>query len=272
MFGYTDPMWGIPLLSPFPGVPGADAPPGLDVMDNQHNDILAELESAIDYRFANRALLDEAVTHRSFFNEAADRKVKDNERLEFFGDAVIDFFLSRTLLDRFPHSREGDLTRIRASLVGEENLGNLARRIGLGRYLRLGRGEEKSGGREKRSILADAYEALIAAVYLDGGASPVQRLVAAHFGPLLETGALPAIGRDCKTEFQELAQSLYCAVPRYVHNEPEGPDHARLFSVRVFVGEECLGEGVGTTKKEAEQEAARAGLERLAPKATAAGS
>ena len=235
-------------------------------MDALSNDMLAELERAINYCFVNRSLLEEALTHRSYINESGDRNIKDNERLEFFGDAVIDFFLSRALLDRFPDSREGDLTRIRASLVGEESLGNLARRVGLGGYLRMGRGEEKSGGREKRSILADAYEALLAAVYLDGGAAPLQSLVEAHFGPLLETGSVPSIGRDFKTEFQELTQSLCGSVPRYVHKKPEGPDHARIFTVQAFIGEELLGEGSGRTKKEAEQEAARVGLERLTPR------
>lgn len=239
---------------------------------SEQNDNLAELESAIDYRFTNRSLLDEALTHRSFLNEADEKGAKDNERLEFFGDAVIDFFLSHLLLERFPASREGELTRIRASLVGEENLGNLARRIGLGRYLRLGRGEDKSGGRGKRSILADAYEALIAAVYLDGGALPVRRLVESHFAPLLEGGPAVSISRDSKTEFQELAQALRGTVPRYVHGEPSGPDHERIFTVAVFVGEECLGKGTGKTKKEAEQAAARAGLERLGAKAAAGDS
>jgi ribonuclease III len=238
-------------------------------MDIQLNDILPELESAIDYCFTDRSLLEEALTHSSFLNEAGNRTTRDNERLEFFGDAVIDFFLSRALLCRFPDCREGELTRIRASLVGEESLGNLARRIGLGRYLRMGCGEEKSGGREKRSILADAYEALLAAVYLDGGAAPLESLVAAHFGPLLETGAVPLLGRDCKTELQELAQSVFGTVPRYVHKLPEGPDHARIFTVQVFIGEEIFGEGSGRTKKEAEQEAARVGLERLSLKASA---
>ena len=238
-------------------------------MDFQGSDMLAHLEAAIQYRFVNRSLLDEAVTHRSFLNESGEGDLRDNERLEFFGDAVLDFFLSRALLDRFPDSREGDLTRIRASLVSEENLGNLARRIGLGSYLRLGRGEDKSGGREKRSILADAYEALLAAVYLDGGALPVQTLVEAHFGPLLTAGPEPLVARDCKTEFQELVQSLYGKVPRYVHGEPEGPDHARTFAVQVLVGDEVFGQGSGRTKKEAEQEAACSGLERLAPKPSA---
>lgn len=232
-------------------------------------DIVAELESAIAYRFADRDLLNEALTHRSLLNEAEEKGVKDNERLEFFGDAVIDFFLSHLLLERFPESREGELTKIRASLVGEENLAHLARRIGLGRYLRLGRGEEKSGGREKRSILADAYEALVAAVYLDGGLGPARSLVERQFGPLLEKDPAVSFGRDSKTEFQEMAQALCGTVPRYVHGEPAGPDHDRVFSVAVFIGKDPFGEGSGRTKKEAEQAAAREGLARLRVKTPA---
>ncbi|MCM2356529.1 MAG: ribonuclease III [Geobacteraceae bacterium] len=241
-------------------------------MDSENNDMLAELESTMDYRFSDRRLLVEALSHRSFLNEAGEQGGKDNERLEFFGDAVLDFFLSHLLLERFPASREGELTRIRASLVGEENLAELARRIDLGRYLRLGRGEEKSGGREKRSLLADAYEALLAAVFLDGGALPARRLVESHFGPLLAGGAAVSVARDCKTEFQELAQSLFGTVPRYVHREPSGPDHERLFTVEAFVGADSFGEGSGKTKKEAEQAAARAGLDRLRAKSPAGAS
>ncbi len=154
-------------------------------MPDHSIDLLATLESAIDYRFADRSILAEALTHRSFVNESGGTWVKDNQRFEFFGDAVIDFLLSRMLLERFPRSREGELTKIRASLVDEASLASLAERIGLGACLRLGRGEEKSGGREKRSLLADAYEALMAAVYLDGGIEPVQRLVEAHFARLM---------------------------------------------------------------------------------------
>jgi ribonuclease III len=236
-------------------------------MDYDHNTMLGDLESAIDYRFANRQLLLEALTHRSFVNEYGDRSVKDNERLEFFGDAVIDFFLSDQLLERFPDSREGELTRRRASLVDEESLACLAVQLDLGKHLRLGHGEEKSGGRGKKSILANAYEALVAAMYLDGGAAPVRRLVETHFAPLLERHAAGTLSRDYKTEFQELAQALRCATPRYVLKEAAGPDHDRLFTVEAFVGGECLGEGTGRTKKEAEQAAARAGLARLRPTA-----
>ena len=223
---------------------------------------ISKLEKKLDYRFTNRKLLHEALTHRSFCNEC-DGQERDNERLEFFGDAVIDFFLSHLLLERFPDFREGELTRIRSSLVGEENLGWLARRVDLGPYLRLGRGEDRSGGREKRSLLADAYEALMAAVYLDGGFKPARRLVEEHFGPLLAGDTIASISRDSKTEFQELAQATCGCIPRYVHRQPVGPDHQRIFTVAAFIGEKCYGEGSGTTKKEAEQAAARAGLECL---------
>jgi len=236
-------------------------------MDYDHNTMIDELENAIDYRFTNRPLLLQALTHRSFVNESGDRSVKDNERLEFFGDAVIDFFLSDQLFERFPGSREGELTRMRASLVDEESLARLAVQLGLGTYLRLGRGEEKSGGRGKKSILADAYEALVAAVYLDGGAAPVRRLVETQFAPLMERHATGTVSRDYKTEFQELTQALRGATPRYVLKETTGPDHDRLFTVEALIGGECLGEGTGRTKKEAEQTAARAGLALLKPAA-----
>lgn len=232
-------------------------------MDYSYNDMISELERAIGYIFTDHRLLHEALTHRSFVNETDDRSAKDNERLEFFGDAVIDFFLSDQLIERFPDSREGELTRIRASLVDEESLAQLAARIDLGRYLRLGRGEEKSGGRGKKSIMADAYEALLAAVYLDGGAGPVKRMVEAHFAPLMERHAAGMVSQDYKTEFQQLSQGKLGAAPKYILKETAGPDHERFFTVETFVGEECLGEGSGRSKKEAEQAAAREGLARL---------
>lgn len=232
-------------------------------MPDDSIDLLAALESAIDYRFADRSLLAEALTHRSFVNESGGTWVKDNQRFEFFGDAVIDFLLSRMLLERFPRSREGELTKIRASLVDEASLACLAERIGLGACLRLGRGEEKSGGREKRSLLADAYEALMAAVYLDGGIEPVQRLVEAHFARLMADREALSGGTDYKTEFQEMAHALRGAAPRYVLRKVTGPDHERSFTVALFIGDELMGEGTGRSKKEAEQAAAREGIARL---------
>jgi ribonuclease-3 len=232
-------------------------------MDDNNNDPLRELEMAIGYRFTERRLLFQAMTHRSFVNEAGDRSVKDNERLEFFGDAVIDFYLSHQLYGRFPESSEGELTRIRASLVDEESLAQLARGLDLGRFLKLGRGEEKSGGRGKKSILADAYEALVAALYLDGGAAAVQSLVELHFAPLMERHAAGTLSTDYKTEFQELTQALRGETPRYLLKDASGPDHDRLFKVAALVGGVCFGEGAGRSKKEAEQAAAREGIARF---------
>lgn len=234
-------------------------------MDDSNSDILGELALAIGYTFNDRNILCQALTHRSYVNEAGDKSVKDNERLEFFGDSVIDFFLSELLYRRFPESREGELTRIRASLVDEESLARLAIGLGLGRYLRLGRGEEKSGGRGKKSILADAYEALVAALYLDGGSEAARAMLGAHFSPLMERYACGMHSRDFKTEFQELAQAQNGATPRYLLTDASGPDHDRIFTVEVLVGEERFGEGSGRSKKEAEQAAARQGLARLKP-------
>ena len=233
-------------------------------MDIRDNGLLAELEDSIDYTFKDRRLLCEALTHRSYLNEAADRTLRDNERLEFFGDTVLDFFLSALLLDLYPESREGELTRVRSSLVDEESLAGIAASLGLGKYLLLGRGEERSGGREKRSLLADAYEALLAAVYLDGGMRPARRLVKTHFGHLLTGKGHASCGKDHKTQFQELVQARGKQAPIYAVTETEGPDHERLFTVVVAVEGEFMGVGNGRSKKEAAQAAARAALLRVA--------
>jgi ribonuclease-3 len=224
---------------------------------------LRALEQAIGYCFTERRLLFEALTHRSFGNEAKGETVRDNERLEFFGDALLSFCVSRELLDRFPESREGVLTRARASLVDEQTLAACASAIGLGQCLRLGRGESRSGGREKRSILADAYEALLAAIYLDGGLEPVRRLVVAQFTPLMSDLPGRTAERDAKTELQELAQSRHGSTPEYRLKEVTGPDHELLFTVTVHVGGKECGEGRGSSKKGAEQEAAASGMARL---------
>lgn len=233
------------------------------------NENLTNLEKTIGYSFRNRGLLDEALTHRSFINEARGGGVADNERLEFFGDAVIDFFLSHLLLKHFPDSREGELSKIRASLVREETLASLASAIDLGSCLKLGRGEEKSGGRGKKSILADGFEALMAAVCLDGGYQSVRRLVEGYFAPLLANRESTETVQDSKSELQELVQPLYGTVPQYCHRKPSGPDHERIFAVEILLSGELLGEGEGRTKKEAEQAAARRALECIRSKLAA---
>ncbi len=229
----------------------------------------AELELALDYRFKNRELLKEAVTHRSYCNESAAKAAKDNERLEFFGDAALDFFVSAILMQLYPDSREGELSRIRASLVEEAALARLAQRLDLGRYLRLGRGEEKSGGREKRSLLANTYEAVVAALYLDGGADPAGKLVARDISWLLEQRKIDAGERDYKTEFQEKAQAGYGTLPRYELKEVTGPSHQQHFVVTALIGSALFGEGSGSSKKAAEQAAAKIGLAKIASLTTA---
>jgi ribonuclease-3 len=227
---------------------------------NSSSDLLPELEMAINYRFVKRGILLEALTHRSFVHESADSRDRDNQRLEFFGDAVIGLHVSEKLLDLFPEADEGQLSKLRAFLVSEKTLSRLAGNIDLGKYLRLGRGEEKTGGREKNSVLADAYEALVAAVYLDGGAAAAEELVERDFGPLLIHGADLYAGKDYKTRLQEKVQELYGAPPRYILEKQAGPPHERIFSVAVLAGEKRLGEGAGKSKKEAEQAAARVAL------------
>jgi len=223
-------------------------------MENVAEDRFSTLEARLSYRFRDRALLAEALTHRTYVNEAGG---KDNQRLEFFGDAVLDFLLSDMLLVRFPDSREGELTRIRAALVDEASLARVAAELDLGRSLRLGRGEEKGGGRQKRSLLADAFEALLAALYLDGGIDEARRVVGELFTPLFSCGEILS-GRDAKTDLQERARLLRGELPRYRLKEMSGPDHDRRFTVEIYLGDELMGEGVGRTKKEAEQDAARA--------------
>ncbi|GFO60163.1 ribonuclease 3 [Geomonas silvestris] len=228
-------------------------------MDLDH-DRLSRIEKALGYTFANKELLEEALTHRTYANEAGGGK--DNQRLEFFGDAVLDFLLSEMLMVQFPASREGELTRIRASLVDEVSLARIAATLDLGAALRLGRGEEKGGGREKRSLLADAFEALLAALYLDGGIEAVRRVVLEQFGAQLVSGSALA-GRDFKTALQERARNVRGVLPRYQLKQVTGPDHDRHFTVEIYLGDELMGEGAGRSKKEAEQAAAKEAWQRL---------
>jgi ribonuclease-3 len=237
----------------------------LVIVDNVLNNVAAKydvLETAISYRFSNRRLLEEALTHRSRANEVSGGAF-DNQRLEFFGDSILGFLIGGELFHRHPDLREGDLSRLRAVLVDEENLSRLAKVIDLGAFLILGKGEERSGGRNKKSILADAYEALIAAVYLDGGMEAVQDLIKKQFDGLLTAAGSFGLSRDYKTELQELTQSRFSSVPRYELVEASGPDHDRTYRVQVVINGTAAGEGSGKSKKDAQQAAARAVLEML---------
>ena len=225
---------------------------------------VARLEVLVAAPLPDRWTALAALTHKSYVNEHRDEGWEDNERLEFLGDAVIDLVVSEYLMARFPLAPEGDLSKLRAAVVDEAGLAAIGRALGLGELLRLGRGEEMTGGREKASLLADTVEAVIAAVFLGGGLAAAHALVdrfldSAYVGA--ETGALD---RDWKTQLQERGQARHRSSPRYRVVAEAGPDHAKTFEVEVELGGSVLGRGSGRSKKDAEQAAARLALEALA--------
>jgi len=220
---------------------------------------LEELAQRLGYRFQNLGLLDQALRHSSYAHEKPESG-PSNERLEFLGDAVLALKICTLLLARFPESSEGDLSRLRAALVNARQLAGLARRLGLGNHLLLGRGEERQAGREKPSLLADALEAVLAAVYLDGGPEAAARLTESWFSPLVEA-ALP--WQDFKTSLQEFTQARYQTWPSYHLLEERGPSHARHFQVEVRLKDLPLARGEGRTKKQAAQAAAGRALKIL---------
>ncbi|RMH40514.1 MAG: ribonuclease III [Deltaproteobacteria bacterium] len=219
---------------------------------------LSALERRLGYRFRDRALLVRAVTHRSFANEHPDAG-GDNERLEFLGDAVLDLVVGEQLMARHPDLHEGDLSMLRASIVSEAGLSAIARDLGLGDHLRLGRGEERSGGRDKPSLLADALEAVVAAIYRDGGFDRAAEVVARLFAGAI-AGAVATEPPDYKTRLQEWSQARFKVPPEYEVVAERGPDHDKTFRVDVRLRGRVLATGEGRSKKEAEQAAARAAL------------
>lgn len=221
-------------------------------------ELRAALEPLLPYRFVRPEHLVLAVTHRSLSPE-----LPNNETLEFLGDAVLGLAMSDLLMRRYPDAREGDLSKRRAGLVNAASLARKARAIGLGRWLRLGKGEEKTGGRDKESILAAGYEALLGAIYLDGGYEAARGVVEAQFGGEV-AGELAAGQEDWKTRLQELCQRRWRETPVYVLVEESGPDHAKRFVSELTVRGELRGRGVGHSKKAAEQAAAREALAALA--------
>jgi len=222
------------------------------------------LQEAAGYRFRDRGILEHALTHRSRANEDVTGGVIDNESLEFLGDAVLGFVIAELLFTRFPERDEGQKSKMKAALVSTPALARQARRLGLGEHLLLGRGEEKTGGRAKRALLADGYEALIAAVYLDGGIDAARAFILREFEPLVDdvAGAV-TIGDDHKSALQEVLQGRGEPLPEYVVTAEEGPAHRRLFKVEVRVRGDVLAEAEGRTKKDAEREAARRALDGL---------
>jgi ribonuclease-3 len=235
----------------------APEPPDLSPARRQELESLAQ---RLEQPFRNLGLLDQALRHSSYAHDNPGSG-PSNERLEFLGDAVLALTVSALLLARFPDSSEGELSRGRAALVNARQLAALARRLGLGAYLLLGRGEEGQAGREKPSLLANALEALLGAVYLDCGLEAAAQLTARWFSPLIST-ALP--GQDFKTSLQEFTHARYKVPPSYHLMAESGPGHARHFQVEVRLQDLPLAQGEGRTKKEAEQRAAQRALEILA--------
>lgn len=234
----------------------------LAALIQDHEEGLHELQERIGYRFRDLRLLQLSLIHSSFAFERLDDG-RHNETQEFLGDAVLDLTVGYILFARFPELREGKLTRIRSALVNENGLADRAREIDLGRHLLLGRGENASHGRDKPSILSCAYEALVGALFLDGGYDAALAFVRRFFEPHIESHQELLLSADAKSSLQELLQERFNEGPEYVLVDEEGPAHARLFSVTVrFQGEE-LGTGKASSKKEAEQLAARAALDVL---------
>jgi ribonuclease-3 len=222
------------------------------------------LQRAIEYRFRDRGLLEHAMTHTSRANEDVSGGVVDNESLEFLGDAVLGFVIADLLFREFPGSSEGDKSKMKAALVSTGTLARQAEHLQLGDHLLLGRGEEKTGGRRKQALLADGYEALIAAIYLDGGVEQARAFIAREFAPLVaEVREGSFSGQDHKSTLQEFLQSRDRPLPEYRLAGTIGPDHRKQFRVEVVVNGDALAEGIGPSKKEAEQESARLALEKL---------
>ena len=218
-------------------------------------------ERILGYRFRDPGLLEHALTHTSRANEDVSGGVIDNESLEFLGDAVLGFAIADLLFRKFPAQDEGWKSKIKAALVSTTSLARLAEGLHLGEQLLLGRGEEKTGGRQKQALLADGFEALIAAIYLDGGVEHALAFIHRQFAELIEEAQAPeAVTRDFKSALQERVQSHGEPLPEYVVVRETGPDHHKLFQVEVRVGGAALAEASGHSKKEAEQEAARLAL------------
>lgn len=224
---------------------------------------MQELERKLNYSFRNPELLSEALSHSSYANEHRSARLNSNERLEFLGDSVLGFVTAEFLFTQHPNLPEGDLTRIRAALVCEQSLYEVARKLDLGRYLKLGRGEETGGGRERTSILADATEAVFAAVYLDGGIAEASALIHRVLLDVEREEIVEERRRDYKTALQELVQRQADQVLSYRMIGEQGPDHAKTFQAEVRLNGESLGSGFGHSKKEAEQAAAKAALKSL---------
>ena len=224
---------------------------------------LQQFEQIIGYEFGDLSLLDQALSHSSYTRERRDEELRDNERLEFLGDAFFDAIIGEALYEMFPDAEEGRLSKMRASIVCEGSLAQAARRIELAQFLLLGYGEEKNGGRHRESILADATEAVVGAIYLDGGYENAKEFVIDTFAKeLQDVKEGKFLNKDFKSALQEKLQAVGIHEIRYILEKEEGPDHDKTFTVKLEVKGQAAGHGTGKSKKSAEQAAAKQALER----------
>ncbi len=224
---------------------------------------LEELEAIIGYAFRDKSLLTRALTHRSYLNENPDLPYLDNERLEFLGDAILDFVAAEYLYQHFPEMSEGDLTSLRAALVKGETLARFAKGLGLPPHLLMSRGEDAAGGRARAPLLAGAFEALVGAVYLDQGQDKARELILRFLVPEAERAHNQRLDRDAKSMLQEMSQGRLQVTPQYRLVETRGPDHAKEFTIEVVLKDHVYGRGTGRSKQVAEQQAARVALRAL---------
>ncbi|MCL2235677.1 MAG: ribonuclease III [Defluviitaleaceae bacterium] len=220
-----------------------------------------DLQKIIDYQFNKMQILNEALTHSSYVNENKTNSRIHNERLEYLGDAVLELVVSAYIFDKFPDMSEGDMTRLRAGVVCEPSLAECAKKIDLGKYLKMGKGEVANGGRERDSVLSDAFEAVIGAIYLDGGYEAAQRFILSFLSHEIHSLKGLKWVADCKTHLQEQLQKDSQEPIEYRVIKEEGPEHEKVFTVELTHGGRFLGRGEGRNKKEAEQAAARFAIE-----------
>lgn len=224
----------------------------MDLLSQTH---IKKIEKSIGYTFKDQKLLITALCHRSFIHENKGIHIQNNERLEFLGDALLQLTITHLIMDIFPDYTEGELSKLRAGIVNETQLSNIAMDLKLGSYILLGKGEEQSNGRAKKSILSDIYEAILGAVYNDAGYDNAYRIVERHFNSILCFPEM--INNDYKTDLQELTQKMFQKIPEYILEQETGPPHDKTFTVRLMLDGESMAVGFGKNKKSAQQDAAR---------------
>ncbi len=222
-----------------------------------------DLEKKLNYEFKNKALLQKALTHPSFQNRKLNDKIDNNQRLEFLGDAILDLIVTEYLYRKLASFSEGKLTKIKSIIVSKDSLAKWANHLSLGKYIILGRGEDLTGGRKKLSILADCFEAVLGAIYLDSGLIKTKKIVLPFLKKEIELFVKGKYEEDFKTLLQEISQKKMKCLPEYSLIKEKGPDHKKIFSVKVNLNKITYGTGVGENKKEAEQDAAKSALKKL---------